>query len=149
MSRPVRDFILRPIPPPAYTYAYGLDEEINAGWMHAVFDLQESRTGRWVEFLFSDPRDLPSIPACYVVLIGGGVAYVGQTENLRARFVSHGFRVIYNPQADELVQVTPWGKFAFGKVVFRRRVLGSQWDRFSVEAKLIHRLDPTYNGGRP
>lgn len=141
---PIETIRSRPIPTKGYTYMYGLRDQIERGWRHAVAPIVELRVGRWTAFQFADPADLSCQPACYVVQIDGLVVYVGQTRDLRTRFKGHGFRLLWD-EWGALWHRTPWGFYELGRVGFKRREVERYGDWLMHECRLIRRLRPSFN----
>jgi len=99
----------------------------------------QHRRGRWITFGFTDPKHLPHVTCCYVVLSPfHGPGYVGQTVNLRRRFKGHGFR--WTGQL-----WTSYKRGEWDSLVFKRRVVERFGDWAMHERRLIRRLQPIAN----
>ncbi len=44
---------------------------------------------RWIHFTTPENGSLPPYPCCYCIYVGGALAYIGQTNNLRERILYH------------------------------------------------------------
>lgn len=85
------------------------------------------------------PREMPPVPACYVIQIDGKTIYVGQTLNLRARFYSHRIKPIGDGYK------TAWGH-VIGDFLGLKVKLGSKYGDWAMrEARLVNRLMPMFN----
>lgn len=98
------------------------------------------RGTRWVRFEGGTCAiAAPALPACYVVFTDGALAYVGQTTDLRKRFLAHRFNYCrYSEDID-----TPWGQFA--SVLIKARFGDHFGDWAMRELRLIRRLAPPQN----
>lgn len=114
-------------------------------WACLPVGYREAKVGNWITFEFGAPPALPPVPACYVVLFDGSPIYVGQTENLRQRFRGHGFHLVANRDEPAPMWLTPWGMFNAFRVQFKRRTSTRRGDWLMHEARLIKRLNPTFN----
>lgn len=94
---------------------------------------------KWLSFIPCNPGHLPESPGCYVLTLDGKAVYVGQSNNVQARFYSHGIKCL----GDELWQ-TRWGILR-GDLRLRVRFATLYGDWMMREARLLRRLRPSLN----
>lgn len=97
---------------------------------YAFQNYTQERLSLWNKFDGAELFNLPNRPCCYVIYIGGKVAYVGSTENLKARMAKHFFVNRGWPTHDFIL-----------KAKFPRRL--GEWAM--TEIRLIRRLKPELN----
>lgn len=98
--------------------------------------------GRWrklTELLNLKGIELPEVAACYVIYIEGELAYIGSTQNLRARFRKHGINFARYSNNIE----TPWGRCQ--RISAKIKVSRKYGDWAMDELRLIRRLQPRLN----
>ena len=80
------------------------------------------------------------VPGVYVICIGGRVAYIGQSNDLRSRLRSHKITALPG-----VVARTPWGKFRYPHITVRVRASSRTGDWLMRECRLIRRLRSRFN----
>ncbi len=85
--------------------------------------------------------DTPNLPGVYVIYFGDELVYIGQSNNIRARFARHNIRYGYAQNI-----ITPWGDVpesvgVFAKIKPSKRL--GDWAMWEI--RLIHRLQPRLN----
>lgn len=90
------------------------------------------RARQWFAF---DLYDVPEWPCCYVVYIDGEMAYIGQTENAKARFTSH--------RAKGCVK-----GIDYERVTLKLKLSRHYGEWAMTELRLIKRLRPLLNRAR-
>jgi hypothetical protein len=84
------------------------------------------RKRQWFSFT---PSNLPSWACCYAVYINGALVYIGQTENLLARFRAHVAK----------------SKWLSGEITIKAKLSRRFGDWAMTEIRLIKRLQPLFN----
>jgi len=105
----------------------------------------EIRTGKWYRIIFDgSPHSFYHAyfyglkAGNYAFFLNGKCVYVGQAKNLQARMRAHirMMRYVHKWQ-------TTWGQwFAFVVAIRQERY---RYERFTLEARLIHRIKPLFN----
>lgn len=99
--------------------------------------------GRWERlFLSSDillSHRIPKVPACYAIFLDGELAYVGSSDNLRARMTAH--KIAGHTMSE--CAWTPWGLYRSVELRFSRARRRGDW--LMREYRLIKRLNPPMN----
>jgi len=97
----------------------------------------------WTKFYPTSNR-LPASAGVYVIFLHGKAVYVGQSLNLRQRFVGHNIRHGYGKDIH-----TPWGDFYDGDgdpcITGKYRVTRRYGEHLMWEARLIIKLQPRFN----
>jgi excinuclease UvrABC nuclease subunit len=86
--------------------------------------------------------DIPAAAGVYVIYFGEEIVYIGQSNNMRARFARHNVRYGYWREI-----ITPWGEISADiSVTAKIRISRRYGDWAMWELRLIHRLKPKFNG---
>ena len=84
---------------------------------------------------------IPAEPGVYVVGAGKQVLYVGQSNNLRARFSGH--KIVFDVSGMPFVWHTPWGVYDNFWVEVS---VGGKYGSWAMrELRLIKKLQPPFN----
>jgi hypothetical protein len=103
---------------------------------HAWRYYSDSHPGsKWISVGVRPAREMP---ACYAVYLDGSLSYIGQTTNLKKRFLNYGITTGYGDSF-----VTPWGSFSTVRVKVRYASKYGDWAM--RELRLIRRLKPAFN----
>lgn len=95
--------------------------------------------GRW--YSCESMVGLPSLPGVYVVILDGRAIYVGQSENIRLRFISQ-----HRVKRTGNIVKTPWGELPVKDTLrIKFKISRRMGDWAMWEVRLIKRLRPEFN----
>lgn len=101
---------------------------------------------RWETVTLDQLTKVPQLPAVYVFFDGKEVLYIGQSVDLRARFVQHlrdsGLKDTGKKHSLHKILSTSHAK---GRVSVKFKVCSDPGEYLGLEVKLIHRLRPPCN----